>query len=91
VATTRPRHLEAWRRVYTAAREEWLRKSGRDSPIALGNDSGDPDHIDWVAYYKNHGYQINAPGGCCPGGACRRINYAPVLVRPAMQWAVPGR
>jgi hypothetical protein len=46
------------------------------------------DHIDWVAYYKNHGYQINA--GCAgPGGAPCRINYAPVFVSPTMQWAVP--
>ena len=43
------------------------------------------DHIDWVAYYKNHGYQIN--GGC---GANCRINYAPVFVSPTMQWAVPN-
>jgi hypothetical protein len=45
-------------------------------------------HLDWVAYYKNHGYQIN--GGCNgPGGACR-INYAPVAVNPTLQWAVPN-
>ena len=57
------------------------------------------DRIDWVAYYKNHGYQINAgcggcagPGGNCGGGpgCCPRINYAPVFVSPCMQWAVPG-
>jgi hypothetical protein len=54
------------------------------------------DHIDWVVYYKNHGYQIN--GGCCGGpscggpngGGCQRVNYAPVFVSPCMQWAVPG-
>jgi hypothetical protein len=50
------------------------------------------DHIDWVAYYKNHGYQIN--GGCGPGGCgvngCGRINYAPVFVSPTIQWAVPN-
>jgi hypothetical protein len=46
------------------------------------------DHLDWVAYYKNHGYQIN--GGCMgPGGNCR-INYAPVVVTPGMQWATPN-
>src|ERR1700676_5808644 len=45
------------------------------------------DHIDWVAYYKNHGYQINA--GCGgPGNPCQ-VNYAPVFVTPTMQWAVP--
>ena len=47
------------------------------------------DHIDWVAYYKNHGYQINA--GCCgANGSPCRINYAPVFVSPSMQWAVPN-
>lgn len=51
------------------------------------------DHVDWVAYYKNHGYQINAgcggPGCGGPGG-CPRVHYAPVFVSPCMQWAVPG-
>lgn len=50
------------------------------------------DNIDWVAYYKNHGYQINTNcgggGGAC--GAPCRINYAPVFVSPTMQWAVPS-
>jgi hypothetical protein len=46
------------------------------------------DHIDWVAYYKNHGYQINA--GCAGPNGCPRINYAPVFVTPTMQWALPG-
>jgi hypothetical protein len=49
------------------------------------------EHIDWVAYYKNHGYQIN--GGCCGGpngGGCCRVNYAPVFVSPQMQWALPN-
>ncbi len=48
------------------------------------------EHIDWVAYYKNHGYQIN---GSCGGPGCGagcNINYAPVFVSPTMQWAVPG-
>ncbi len=39
-----------------------------------------------MAYYKNHGYQIN--GGCGPAG-CGRINYAPVFVNPQLSWAVP--
>jgi hypothetical protein len=45
------------------------------------------DHIDWVAYYKNHGYQINCGGG---PGCSQRINYAPVFVSPSMQWAIPN-
>jgi hypothetical protein len=65
------------------------------------------EHIDWVAYYKNHGYQINscAGGSCgaapygggygpygygCGAPPCQRINYAPVVVSPQLQWAVPG-
>ena len=53
------------------------------------------DKIDWVAYYKNHGYQINAGcgggmAGCGGGGGCPRVNYAPVFVSPVMQWAVPN-
>jgi hypothetical protein len=56
-------------------------------------------HIDWVAYYKNHGYQLNAGCGmgngnygCMPGcgGGCQQINYAPVVVNPCLQWAVPA-
>ena len=41
-----------------------------------------------MAYYKNHGYQINS--GCVGPGGCPRINYAPVFVSPVMQWAVPN-
>ena len=57
---------------------------------ALSAPNQEPDHIDWVAYYKNHGYQVS--GGCGPGGCpgCGRINYAPVTVAPNMQWAAPG-
>ena len=48
------------------------------------------DNIDWVSYYKNHGYQINAQ--CCgPQGGCgSRVMFAPVFVSPQMQWAVPN-
>lgn len=51
------------------------------------------DNIDWVAYYKNHGYQINAGCGYGGGGPCggpQRIQFAPVFVSPMMQWAVPN-
>ena len=70
-----------------------LQKFWHDYYHALGKYYKALDHIDWVAYYKNHGYQINA--GCCggpggPGGCCGRINYAPVFVSPTMQWAVPN-
>ncbi|MCS6852692.1 MAG: hypothetical protein NZ700_16165 [Gemmataceae bacterium] len=67
--------------------EERLQKFWHDYYNALGKYYNALDHIDWVAYYKNHGYQINTH--CGPGG-CQRINYAPVFVSPTMQWAVPN-
>jgi hypothetical protein len=69
--------------------EERLQKFWHDYYSALKNYYCDLDHIDWVAYYKNHGYQINC--NCGGGnGCCQRINYAPVFVSPTMQWAVPN-
>jgi hypothetical protein len=72
--------------------EERLQRFWHDYYDALKNYYAALDKIDWVAYYKNHGYQINT--GCGgyggPGGGCQRINYAPVFVAPAMQWAIPG-
>ena len=72
--------------------EERLQKFWHDYYSALKNYYCDLDHIDWVAYYKNHGYQINCNCGPCGGGGgcCQRINYAPVFVSPTMQWAVPN-
>jgi len=67
--------------------EERLQKFWHDYYDALKNYYAALDHIDWVAYYKNHGYQIN--GGCGPYGG-GRINYAPVFVSPSMQWAIPS-
>src|SRR5262245_15644471 len=69
--------------------EARLQKFWHDYYNALGHYYNDLDHIDWVAYYKNHGYQINGNcGGPC--GGCQRVNYAPVFVSPTMQWAVPN-
>src|SRR5262245_37718010 len=62
--------------------EERLQKFWHDYYHALKCYYNDLDNIDWVAYYKNHGYQIN--GGCGPCGSCGRINYAPVFVSPTM-------
>ena len=70
--------------------EERLQKFWHDYYDALKHYYGALDHIDWVAYYKNHGYQINGGGGCGPNGNPCRINYAPVFVSPTMQWAVPN-
>lgn len=71
--------------------EERLQKFWHDYYDALRNFYDALDNVDWVAYYKNHGYAIN--GGCGPmGGGCGagRINYAPVFVTPTLQWAVPA-
>jgi hypothetical protein len=69
--------------------EERLQRFWHDYYDALKNYYCALDKIDWVAYYKNHGYQINAAcGGPC--GGCQRIQFAPVFVSPTMQWAVPN-
>ncbi len=70
--------------------EERLQKFWHDYYDALKEFYCALDHIDWVAYYKNHGYQINGGPGCGGGGGCGRINYAPVFVSPTLQWAVPA-
>jgi hypothetical protein len=67
--------------------EERLQKFWHDYYSALRDYYCALDSIDWVAYYKNHGYQINATGGPYGSG---RVNYAPVFVAPTIQWAVPG-
>ena len=74
--------------------EERLQRFWHDYYNALSRYYGALDNIDWVAYYKNHGYQINAGGGMgCGYGGCggaQRIQFAPVFVSPSMQWAVPN-
>ena len=72
----------------TTCEEERLQHFWHDYYHALMKYYCALDHIDWVAYYKNHGYQINA--GCGGGGCGQRINYAPVFVSPSMQWAIPN-
>src|SRR5687768_16741913 len=49
--------------------EERLQKFWHDYYNALKHYYAALDNIDWVAYYKNHGYQINA--GCGPHGSGR--------------------
>jgi hypothetical protein len=68
--------------------EQRLQRFWHDYYDALQKYYGLLDHMDWVAYYKNHGYQING-GGCGANGGCCSINYAPVFVSPSIQWAVP--
>jgi hypothetical protein len=80
-------NIFAHRPKCTTPEEERLQQFWHDYYHALKNYYCALDHIDWVAYYKNHGYQIN--GGCGYGSNCR-INYAPVFVSPTMQWAIPN-
>jgi hypothetical protein len=71
--------------------EQRLQRFWHDYYDALRRYYGALDHIDWVAYYKNHGYQINAGCGGFGGPGCnQRIQFAPVFVSPTMQWAVPN-
>jgi hypothetical protein len=66
--------------------EERLQKFWHDYYDAMRNYYSALDKIDWVAYYKNHGYPLN---GNTIGGN-QRVNYAPVFVSPSIQWAVPN-
>lgn len=70
--------------------EERLQKFWHDYYSSLKNFYKALDSIDWVAYYKNHGYAINSGPGCGYGPGCGRINYAPVFVSPTIQWAIPA-
>jgi hypothetical protein len=85
-------NIFAHRRYCMSAEEERLQRFWHDYYDALKRYYGMLDRIDWVSYYKNHGYQINAgcggPGG--PGGGSCRVQFAPVFVSPSMNWAVPN-
>lgn len=72
--------------------EERLQRFWRDYYQALRQYYDSIDHIDWVAYYKNHGQPITPPGSAelGLGVSVGRIQFAPVVVSPTMQWAVPG-
>ena len=86
-------NIFAHRNRCMSAEEERLQRFWHDYYHALKCYYGALDNIDWVAYYKNHGYQINANcgyGGCGPYGGAQRIQFAPVFVSPTMQWAVPN-
>jgi hypothetical protein len=73
-----------------SAEEERLQRFWHDYYDALRRYYGMLDHMDWVAYYKNHGYQINCQCQGPNGGCSNRVQFAPVFVNPTMQWAVPN-
>jgi hypothetical protein len=83
-------NIFAKRNRYCSAEEERLQRFWHDYYDALRRYYESLDHIDWVSYYKNHGYQINT--GCAYGqcGGSQRVQFAPVFVSPQMQWAVPN-
>jgi hypothetical protein len=73
----------------TTAEQERLQRFWRDYHDALKQYYGALDRIDWVAYYKNHGYRVGCNG--CNGCNCGQpINFAPVFATPKMQWSVPA-
>jgi hypothetical protein len=83
-------NIFAHRNRNLSCEEERLQRFWHDYYDALSQYYSALDRIDWVAYYKNHGYQINAACNGGPGGCCQRIQFAPVMVNPQMQWAVPN-
>ena len=78
-------NIFAHRNRHMSLEEQRLQRFWHDYYDALQRYYGSLDNIDWVAYYKNHGYQINA---AC--GGTQRVQFAPVFVSPQMQWAVPN-
>ena len=84
-------NIFAHRNRNMSCEEERLQRFWHDYYDAMRRYYGALDHIDWVAYYKNHGYQINTQcGGYGACGGSQRIQFAPVFVSPTMQWAVPN-
>jgi hypothetical protein len=68
--------------------EERLQRFWHDYYDSLRRYYAALDRVDWEAYYKSKGYQLNT--GCCGPNCSQRINYAPVFVAPNMQWAIPA-
>ena len=83
-------NIFAHRNHYQTCEEKRLQRFWHDYYDAQSRYYHGLEHIDWVAYYKNHGYRINSGGGCGPGGCGDGpVQFAPVAVSPAMQWASP--
>ena len=90
------------KKPHMSEQEERLQRFWHDYYDSLKDYYAHLDHLDWVSYYKNHGYQINTGGpsgymnsltgggGGIGGGASNnRIQFAPVFVAPSFQWGVP--
>ena len=55
---------------------------------SMQNYYGNLSHLDWVAYYKNHGTPIGWVPGACGGPGYYQM--APVFVSPTVQYSIPG-
>ena len=75
-------------KCYGNCEEERWQRFWHDYYDALQHYYDRLDNIDWVTYYKFHGYQLNNGAGCY-GNPCCRPQFAPVFVSPQIQWAVP--
>jgi hypothetical protein len=86
-------NIFAHRNHYQTSEEKRLQRFWHDYYDALGRYYGGLEHMDWVAYYKNHGYRINGGfggGGGGPGCCDGPVQFAPVAMTPGMSWAAPS-
>ena len=88
---------KTWYNIFTkryknlTTEEERLQKFWHDYYDSLRRYYAELDGIDWNDYYKKRGNKVSGTGPGCPEcQGAKRIPYAPVFVRPSMQWAVPG-
>ncbi len=73
-----------------SADEARWQKFWHDYYRALGSYYKKLDRLDWVIYYKFHGYQTGGCGPVMPQNCqAQRPNYAPVFVNPTMHWGNP--
>jgi hypothetical protein len=71
--------------------EERLQKFWHDYYDSLRRYYAELDRIDWVQYYKDHGYQgKEGLGGCRQCGGLPVLRPIPTIVGPAAPAAVPS-
>src|SRR5438093_630591 len=68
-------NIFAKRNRYMSAEEERLQRFWHDYYDALHRYYASLDRIDWVSYYKNHGYQINTGCGYGQMGGSQRVQF----------------
>jgi flagellar protein FliL len=67
---------------YKSNEEERLENFWRGYYESVKRFNDDMSKLDWVTFYKNHGYQINPADGS-------RVLFAPVVASPKMEWGLP--